>query len=287
MKRLLILTLLVLVGVAQADFVAIPPGWLLTLTDGAQGTALPDGSGIRLTKATEDDALLYHGDVPGVPVTPGKTYRAALRYHGQDGSIMVRVDGAGRTPYPSAKGAQGEAELVFTAKPGENAAHFHFVLNQPGETTLTGVLLEECVQPDNLLTHRDRRWRLAFANDGQGTLQSGKDGVQTVTKTSGTGNVVFVGSPDLPIEPGHHYLVTATAKRDTDALSFALMVQMPGGKRTPFPTVSAKQPAGQNETIEYLFTAKEDEKLVRPHLLLGGQGTLAISSITVKELTVA
>jgi len=65
------------------------------------------------------------------------------------------------------------------------------------------------------------------------------------------------------------------------------MFQMPGGKRKPFPSVASAGLVNQPETLTYLFTARDDEKKLRPHVIIRGKGQVEIISMSIKEITEA
>ena len=132
---------------------------------------------------------------------------------------------------------------------------------------------------ENLLETRD--W-------GKPSVHEGGEGHGEVTKgrihgvkTNEPGFLIFgVTQPTLvDIVPGKSYRVSAKMEISGGAWA-SLMISMPGAKRTPFPRKELRQ----SGVVSMVFTAKEDEKKLRPHIVVWGQGEVTAHEVTIEEI---
>ena len=108
-----------------------------------------------------------------------------------------------------------------------------------------------------------------------------ENGAPRIYKEASPGFMFFAGSAkaDLPIEPGKTYEAAADLEVRGNAKG-RLMISMPGGKRTPFPF---KELTRDGRAV-IRFTARSDEKKVRFHAVVMGEGEVAVKSMTLTEV---
>lgn len=252
------------------------------------GSTRKTSGGVEFVHPGGTKACFFYNPGRELPVTPGKTYRIAVRFAGECPlKLMLSMPGSKRTPYPMVEKSGNLLELDFTARPDERKVRIHLQLTtQHASTVIKSITFREITPSDNLLASRQYLWRLAKAHGAGGSLQQDGDTV-TVTKTNHDGYIAFLANPsDFPTVPGRHYLISATFTPLSGKVQGSIMVQMPGAARRPFPTVHAKHnDLNAPETLQFTYTAKSDEKLVRPHFILKGKGAVKLTSFTVKEIS--
>lgn len=288
MKRTLSAALLVLSGCflsAEEKNVLPTVKWNVVKAGGAGGSVEKAGDGtVRLTRTGSQGTFWFYNGGHEYPVKPGKVYRIAAVYKSDvDGTIMLQVMGVKRTPFPIGRGKNGIAEAGFMARPGENKVRIHFSIPQ-GETLLEKIIVDEMEPPENIIKNPAVYWRASDLGGAKSTMEK-IAGKYRIDKTADAGFTAFVPAADLDIVPGKNYLVKITVQRTESSVKYNLMFQMPGGKRTPFPTVNSIGTIGKPETLTYSFTAREDEKKLRPHVMIRGKGQIEILGVSVKEIT--
>ena len=289
MKKSLLAVLALCCGFLTAEEKNILPSgkWNVVKGGGAAGSAEKTDDGtVRVTRTGKQGNFWFYNAGNEYPVTPGKVYRIAAVYKSSvEGTIMLQVMGAKRTPFPVGRGKGGVAEASFLARPGENKVRIHFTIPQ-GEALLEKITVDEMDPPDNLLANPALSWRKADIGGAQSSLKK-EAGKFVLDKTGDAGYTAFVPVADLDLAPGKNYQVTVSLKRTDSQTQYNLMFQMPGSKRTPFPTVTSAGLVNQPETLTYLFTARDDEKKLRPHVIIRGKGQVEIIGMSIKEITEA
>jgi len=252
----------------------------------AKGSVVRQGNDFLMTRDNNEGAMFFYNGGSEFPVTPGKAYRFGVEYESTvDGALMVQVMGAKRTPYPQAKGKNGVVEVSFVTLAQENKARIHFSIPQ-GKALIKRIYVEEADPGENLFANPAVSWRVSDVNGAKSSMrQSG--GKYVVTKSDARGFSAFVPVADLDIAPGKNYQVDISVLRRSQEVSYSLMFQMPGGKRTPFPGVSSNGTVNETEKMTFVFTARPDEKKLRPHVIIRGQGTVEIQLVAVKEISEA
>ena len=152
--------------------------------------------------------------------------------------------------------------------------------------TLSGAELLKSTPSGNLLENRRISWRIANANGSQGSFVF-KNNIALIDKTNSAGYLAFLASPsDFNTTPGKNYLITLTVTPRSGKPACNMMVQMTGAKRRPFPNIPARDNTlNKTEVLKFAYSAKNDEKKVRPHLIVRGRGSVEISNFTVKEIS--
>jgi len=260
--------------------------WRTIGRDGAEAVAVKNADGsVKLTRSGAGGVCWYDNGGSEYPVTAGKIYRIGVVYEGNvPARIMVPVLGADRRPFPVSMGKDNVAEVSFTARPGETKARIQFGPTVPGEVTIRRIYVEEMDPPENMLENPSVKWRVADVGGSRSEL--GRSGTgYTIEKLEDAGYTAFVPVEDITIVPGRHYTVDITLKRTSPRVKYSLMFQMPGGKRTPFPTVTSKGVVGEPEILTYTFTAAPGETKLRPHVIVRGQGTAEILRLSVREVS--
>ncbi len=273
--------------------------WGISKAGGAEGTFLRKDSTIQLNKTGEKGLLILVRQGQDFETVPGKAYlfsmTAERKSPGVSISMMMQMPGGKRSPFPvvNAWKEPGQTETLtylFIARPDETKLRPHLVLRGTGEVSVASAVFRELPMNEyekltaNRLLLPDVSWRLSKVQGAEGSLKRIDDGY-LLEKTNDSGMLFFVANQDFSLVPGRPYLVSISAKRETESVSMFMMLQMPGGKRAPFPTVSSRKDSGTEESLEYLFTARPDETKVRPHLVVRGKGKIHISDVTVKELS--
>ena len=253
---------------------------------------LPDGS-YEITKANDKGVVFFYCGKNEPAVAPGKTYRVTVDYRTSSdslaGYIMLSMPGAKRTPFPASKSAPAcpdfkTAVLDFTAQQGESKVRIHFCLKGEGKAVVRSVDMQEIRQPDNLLERASFSWEIRKNENSAGEMKR-NGAVYEVFKTNRSGYLAFVPGRDIPVVPGKYYLVQIESTKLSPDVTTSMMLSMPGGKRTPYPVVRSREGQGKTEMLSYYFTARPDEKLLRPHLIIRGTGKVSVSKVIVKELS--
>ncbi len=123
---------------------------------------------------------------------------------------------------------------------------------------------------------RNTRWRTV---SGKGTIGSAKvnaDGVTLLRKGDKGFFFYYNANDEYKITPGKNYRVTVKYSGSVDV---NIMLQMPGGKRTPYPVAK-----GKDGIVELDFCAGSDESKLRIHVFPAKSGKVLISSIAVNEI---
>ena len=174
MKKSLLAVLALCCGFLTAEEKNILPSskWHVFKGGGAGGTAEKTGDGtVRITRTGKQGAFWFYNSGNEYPVTPGKVYRIAAVYKSSvEGSVMLQVMGAKRTPFPTGRGKNGVAEASFLARPGENKVRIHFTIPQ-GEALLEKITVDEMDPPDNLLENPALSWRRADIGGAKSELK--------------------------------------------------------------------------------------------------------------------
>lgn len=268
--------------------------WNCLPVEGGKGSMvkLPDGS-YEITKANDKGVVFFYCGKNEPAVAPGKTYRVTVDYRTSSdslaGYIMLSMPGAKRTPFPVSKPAPAcpdfkTAVLDFTAQQGESKVRIHFCLKGEGKAVVRSVDMQEIRQPDNLLERASFSWEIRKNENSAGEMKR-NGAVYEVFKTNRSGYLAFVPGRDIPVVPGKHYLVQIESTKLSPDVTTSMMLSMPGGKRTPYPVVRSREGQGKTEMLSYYFTARPDEKLLRPHLIIRGTGKVSVSKVIVKELS--
>ena len=270
-------------------------GWTFLPVADAKGErlSLADGT-VELSKTSPDGHIFYHF-IPGdLKMEPGQEYLVEADYEcldsGVQGLLMVSMPGSARTPYPTSRPLSGvgrplHAAVTFRAKVDETKIRIHFCLKGQGRVRLTSVTARPWQSPVNMLENPALDWAVRTPLNAEGSMK--RDGhAFVITKTGTKGYLAFVQVPDIPITPGKSYRIEMNVTRLDETATSSMMVSMPGGKRTPYPTVAAMAAVEEAETLEYIFTAREDETLLRPHLLINGEGRVRIDGFILEELSV-
>ncbi len=251
--------------------------------EGAQGSWERSGKTVKFIKTAAQGYMIYAGNSKFDPaVTPGKTYEAAADFDikgNATGALMLSMPGGKRRPFPiRVLKESGKAVITFTARPDEKQVHFHAVVRGQGEVTLKSMTLKE-ISPDeyNHLLSLDGKSK---CHEGAAGRTMCSNGVVTIEKTVPAGYILFAGSDDkdLKIVPGKTYEVSSEMDISGDATG-ALMLAMPGGARRPFP----QKQLSKSGIASIRFTAREDEKLLRLHLVVRGEGKVVFKNILVRE----
>ena len=260
--------------------------WSVVALGGAKGNAVKNADGtVKLTRSGNQGLVWYHNSGNEYPLKAGKVYRFAVVYEGATPvRIMVPVIGAGRTPFPVSVGKNNIAEIAIIARPGETKARIQFGPLKAGETTIRRIFVEELDPPENLVLNPAVHWRNADVGGSKSKFEK-KNGIIKIEKTKDGGYTAFVPTVNLDIVPGKHYTATITLKRTNDKVKYNLMFQMPGASRKPYPTVASAGTVNEPEILTYTFTARKDEKKLRPHVVIFGQGTVEIHGFSVKEIS--
>ena len=270
--------------------------WKFLQVNGAVGSmnAKADGP-VEIRKENDAGVLFFHCGGNEVEIIPGKSYELTAQFQGSGESLqayfMLSFPGPQpRTPFPVSESQKitGEAQTLkyqFAALEGETRLRIHFCIKGQGELLLSGLSMQEYLPAANLLERPETRLVLRQNLGGVGTLQKSGSIDYEVSMSNDSGYVAVVPDKDLAIMPGRHYRVRMSLTRLTESGSAKLMLSMPGGKRTPFPSVQARKQSGQQETLEYIFTAEKDEKLLRPHLVVYGPARVLLHALELQELT--
>jgi len=270
---------------AETDLFKTTP-WKSLKSGGAVGSVTKQEDGSYLMEKTTPEGILFlYNNGNEFPVTPGKVYRFVMEFKGDaDANMMIQFPGAKRTPYPNVKAKNGVAEISIMAQSDEKSARIHLLLNSASKITVTRAFVEEIDAGDNLLLNPALNWTRSNVQGAKSTLKkSGQN--YLIDAATGKGYVAFIPGVNLNITPGKHYLITITAKRMDEGVSYYAMFSMPGGKHTPFPQVKPKAAVNENETLRFVFTARDDENAVRPHVIVNGTGKVEVSSVTCRELS--
>ncbi len=259
--------------------------WRMVNLNGAKGTLKRNNDGsYEMTRDNTAGAQFFYNPNCEHPLTSGKLYTVGVEYESEkDASLMVQVIGAKRTPYPSAKGKNGLAELSFTARPQENKARIHVSI-PGGRILIKRIYVKEADPVANLLLNPALQWRIANISGAKAVMKKSGN-IVDVVRSNDAGFTAFIPVKDLDIMPGKNYQVSVVLSRNSGNVSYSLMFQMPGGKRTPFPTVPSSGAVNETETLTYTFTARQDEKKLRPHVIIRGIGTVRIHSVSFKEIS--
>jgi hypothetical protein len=251
--------------------------------EGAQGSWERSGKTVKFIKTAAPGYMIYAGNSKFDPaITPGKTYEAAADFDisgNSTGALMLSMPGGKRRPFPiRVLKESGRAVITFTARPDEKQVHFHAVVRGQGEVTLKAMTLKE-ISPEeyNHLLSLDGKSK---CHEGAAGRTMCRNGVVTIEKTVPAGYILFAGSDekDLEIVSGKTYEVSSEMDISGDA-SGALMLAMPGGARRPFP----QKQLSKSGIASIRFTAREDEKLLRLHLVVRGEGKVVFKNILVRE----
>jgi|GEM_PF-3656483 len=179
MKKSLLAVLTLCCGFLAAEEKNILPSskWNVVKGGGTTGSAEKTGDGtVRVTRTGKQGTFWFYNAGNEYPVTAGKVYRIAAVYKSSvEGTVMLQVMGAKRTPFPVGRGKNGIAEASFLARPGENKVRIHFSIPQ-GEALLEKIIVDEMDPPDNLLANPALSWRKADIGGAKSTLKkrSGK-----------------------------------------------------------------------------------------------------------------
>lgn len=270
--------------------------WTFLPVEGAAGTMkkLSDGS-IEVDKTNNKGVVFLYCGKDEPVIVPGKNYTVSADFKtlesGVQAYLMLSMPGAAkpRTPFPvstskSSPDAFGKIFLDFTALEGESRVRIHFCLKGQGKAIVRSVSLEETVLAENLLERPSVAWVLRKIEGSSGTMTRSGNAWE-IQKTGGQGYLAFVPEKDLPIVPGAHYQVQMEVQKLSPGVTASMMLSMPGGKRTPYPTVQSEEGTGETETLTYVFTARPDEKLLRPHLIVKGEGKVWIGKLAVKKIS--
>ncbi|MCI5778374.1 MAG: hypothetical protein MR051_00905 [Lentisphaeria bacterium] len=112
--------------------------------------------------------------------------------------------------------------------------------------------------------------------EGSGVV---RNGVFTFTKTAEPGFLIAGSSKPLPLVPGKDYEVSCDIEVE-DGTRGALMVNMPGGKRTPWPRKEMKS----SGTALLRFTAREDETKLSVYFVVYGKGTVKFRDLQFSQV---
>jgi len=206
-------------------------------------------------------------------------------------TLMLNMPGGRRLrrPLPSTPPVGAPAEfksisLDFAAQEGERRLSIYLMLRGTGKTIVRNIKVEKFTPNEELFLSDRRAWKIHQAQNAIGDLTKTATGGYLLRKSGSDGYLSFV--PDIPFEifPGKRYRVEAIIRRDTPAVSCNLMVSMPGAKRTPYPSIGAKKPQGENENLSYEFTAEPDEKNLMIYINMRGIGAVIVSAISLKAL---
>ncbi len=272
--------------------------WKLQPVDGASGRMNAKADGLfEIRKENAAGYLFFHCGGNEVEIVPGKTYEMTAQFQGSGENLqaflMLSFPGPQpRTPFPASEAQKitGNVQTLkfqFTALEGETRLRIHFCLKGQGELLLSGISMQEYLPPENLLERTDIRLLLRQNLGGEGTLQKSGLVDYEVSMSNDSGYLAVVPDKDLAIIPGRYYRVRMNVTRLTESGSASLMLSMPGGARTPFPTVQARKKTGQQETLEYLFKAEKDERLLRPHLVVRGPARVLLHALELQEFSEA
>ena len=283
-KVLTILAALPLLLAAQTlDVLSTMRGASGALKDGAEGLWEKSASQVKFTKNNSAGYIIYAGNSKFDPaITPGKLYEAAAEFEisgNASGALMLSMPGGKRRPFPiETLKKSGRAVITFTARADEKQVNFHAVVRGEGEVILKSMTLKELNADDlNLLTVVSGSSSNKDGAEGKAVFRNGKI---TITKTNDAGYILWGNNhkSDLDIVPGETYTVTANLQISGNA-SGTLMISMPGGKRRPFPIRKISQ-SGQ---ASIQFSARNDERKLRLHIVARGEGEVICDSITVKK----
>ncbi len=272
--------------------------WSFLPVEGATGTMtkLSDGS-YELDKTNDKGVAFFYCGKNEPAIVPGKTYTVSADFKTSDiglqAYLMLSMSGAAkpRAPFPvsapkSFLNTFGKILLDFTALEGESNVRIHFCLKGQGKAVVRSIAIEETVLPENLLERPSVEWALRKIEGSAGTMTRNESAWE-IQKTGEQGYLAFVPEKDFSIVPGTHYLVRMEIRKLSPGVSATMMISMPGGKRTPYPTVQSEEETGKMELLSYVFTARPDEKLLRPHLIVKGEGKVWIGKLIVKEISEA
>ena len=269
--------------------------WRLQQVDGAVGNVHSEVPGlVEINKENSLGHLFFHCGGDEVAVRPGKTYELTAAFRGSSADLqaflMISFPGPEpRTPFPcsEAQNVTGEDQtlsLLFTAREKETQLRIHFCLKGQGKVQLRTLFLQEYQPSENLLERPDLQWVLRKNLGGEGTVQK-IDREYEVEMSNASGYLALVPKKDLEIIAGKHYRVQMALTCLQGTGSASLMLSMPGGSRTPYPSIQARKSSGQPEVLQYLFTALADEKQLRPHLVVRGPGKVRLQQILLQELS--
>ena len=281
--------------VAQENLLSLKQ-WKFLQVNGAVGSMNAKADGlVEIRKENDEGVLFFHCGGNEVEIIPGKSYELTAQFQGSGENLqayfMLSFPGPQpRTPFPVSESQKitGEAQTLkyqFAALEGETCLRIHFCIKGRGELLLSGLSMQEYLPAANLLERPETRLVLRQNLGGVGALRKSDSGDYEVSMSNDSGYVAVVLDKDLAIMPGRHYRVRMSLTRLTESGSAKLMLSMPGGKRTPFPSVQARKQSGQQETLEYIFTAEKDEKLLRPHLVVYGPARVLLHALELQELT--
>lgn len=253
------------------------------LMDGAAGFWKKSGSNIEFTKTNSAGYIIYAGSSRFDPlIQPGKLYEASADFEisgNATGALMISMPGSKRRPFPiDVLKKSGKALITFTAGEDEKKVHFHAVIKGEGKVILKAMTLKE-IDPAEY-NHLPALNGVAKMHENASGSAVASDGGVIITKTNAPGYILYSGSSrkELPITPGKTYEVTSEMVISGDA-SGALMLAMPGGTRRPFPL----KKLDKSGIAAIRFTAREDEKLLRLHLVVRGEGKVFFKNILVRE----
>ncbi len=135
-----------------------------------------------------------------------------------------------------------------------------------------------------LLSDGRLQWYAIPVDGAEGRWEALPDNAFRVTKSNGAGVMIFANAVAFPIVPGRTYQVEVDFHSDSDALGGHIMLAMPGGERTPFPTGSRSGEKGDNH-LSMFFTAAGDETELRIHLVLTGDpGSVGVTRVRCFEV---
>ncbi|MBN2640200.1 MAG: beta-galactosidase [Victivallales bacterium] len=143
------------------------------------------------------------------------------------------------------------------------------------------------VYGENLLSDPSIRWGNRVRNGADATVGAVINGTIESERRNRSGEVMILNENYLSLTPGKYYQVEVEAAAATQKQSVALMLQMPGSKRRPFPITNITLAAGEKTRITMNFHANEDEKSLRIHIIHLDPGKLLISQIQCGEISEA
>jgi len=112
--------------------------------------------------------------------------------------------------------------------------------------------------------------------EGSGSISGG---VFTIVKTAEPGFLIAGSSKALPLVPGKDYEISCDMEVGEGA-SGSLMVNMPGGKRTPWPRKQLKT----GGTALLRFTAREDETKLSVYFVVNGKGEVKFRNLQFRQI---
>ncbi|MBR2345002.1 MAG: hypothetical protein IKA71_04370 [Lentisphaeria bacterium] len=181
------------------------------------------------------------------------------------------------TSQPRRIAASGKVEMIPMAKAGKGRSE-------------KGTLREVTAVPEdeknaNLLAGKNIRWGSRVRKGAKGKVTVNPDRSLTLNRKNPAGEVLIVNDSPIVIEERKSYQVKMVLDAASD-VNGALVLQMPGGNRRPFPSVRRDLPSGESE-IYYRFTAGPGEKNLKIHFYLRTPGTVKVKKIELTEIPAA